>query len=247
MRMITEGAEPTKGQTSVSYQRAIGCAKENISFSFLDGGSYVCTKEKAIAELILNRNKNLWPAMIIFPTGLATELLYAQCTFKLDSRHDYTYKEAAGINKFLSKGCVLEFLREYNVASVIIAPRSLADAFYALNEPRIEESLFVVKSDAGELARYELRPLKTFTYDWSPTYQFSLTPTGAPYCDGGTPMFEVMTRLDRPALTLRPSRPSLITPEPGSPRPSPPSLALSRSSTPREIGWVRRIFNKIFG
>jgi len=184
-RMITQGfSRSPKGTDTVADQQAIGCAREYISFSFPDGGSYVCDKEKAIADLILDRNRPIWPAVVIFPSGLRSELLYAQCTFKSDPRHDHSYKEAGGINTFLAKGSVVEFLREYNVASLIVGPRSLADVFYRLNEPRIEESLFVIESDRWDVTQYQLRGQSVKTSGWSPDYQFSLTSTGAPYCNG---------------------------------------------------------------
>jgi hypothetical protein len=182
-RMITEGASRAPKETAtIADERGIGCGKEYISFSFPEGGSYVCDKEKALAELILDRNQHLWPAVVIFPSGLRPQLLYAQCTFKYESFHEHNYKEAGGINNFLSKGCLLEFLREYNIASLIVAPWALADNFYSLDEPRIEESLFVIESDGGAVTRYKARHRNVATRGWSPTYQFSLTPTGAPFC-----------------------------------------------------------------
>jgi hypothetical protein len=182
-RMITEGASAApKESATVADQRAIGCGQEYISFTFPDGGNYLCDKEKKFAEVVLNRNQELWPAVAIFPTGLATELLYAQCSFKYTASHNHKYKEAAGIKKFLSKGCVVEFLREYNVNSLIVGPRALADVFYALDEPRIEESLFIIDSEAGAVTRYRSRPQKESKSASSSTNKPVLSPSnGTPF------------------------------------------------------------------
>lgn len=181
-RMITQTASSTSLESpTVADQSAIGCGRKYISFT-LDNGSYFCDKEKAVAELILDRNICLWPAVVFLPTGIHPDLLYAQCSFKYAECHDFNYKEAGGINRFLAKGCVLEFMRDYSVASLIVVPRPLADGLYSLDEPRIEESLFVLDSN-GRAVSYRGPQLSHPTSTgWSVVYNFGLTSSGAPFC-----------------------------------------------------------------
>jgi hypothetical protein len=159
-RIVGDTAQLPAGKTTVADERGIGCMQEYISFSFPNGKSYLCKREKETAEAVLKENESLWPAVVIFPSGLTPEIVYAQCTFKYRSYDDHNYKEASGINNFLRKGRLVEFMREYNVASVIVGPPSLADSFYALDEPRIEESLFVIGPN-GSAVRYRSEPKKT--------------------------------------------------------------------------------------
>jgi hypothetical protein len=161
-RIIGDTPQLPAGKATVADEGGIGCMQEYVSFSFPGGESYLCKKEKEFAEAILIKNKTLWPALVIFPSGLTPEIVYAQCTFKYRSDDDYTYKEASGINNFLRKGRLVEFMREYNVASVIVGPTSLAASFHALGEPRIEESLFVIGQN-GTAVRYRAEPKKART------------------------------------------------------------------------------------
>lgn len=159
-RIIGDTPKVPAEQATIADERGIGCMLEVISFGFPDGKSYVCNKEKELADAVLARNRALWPAIVMFPLGLSADMIYAQCTFKYSPDTDHNYKEASGINNFLRKGRLVEFMREYNVASLLVGPQSLADSFYALDEPRIEESLFVITGAAAAI-RYRAEPPKT--------------------------------------------------------------------------------------
>jgi hypothetical protein len=154
MRRIIGDGPKSDNQKSVADERGIGCMQEYIVFSFPDEKSYVCEREKKLADAILQKNKNLWPAVVFFASGLSPELIYAQCTFPLRPSDDYNYKEASGLNNFLRRDAVVPFMREYNVSSLIVCSGSLADGLYGLDEPRIEESLFVVKDNTFRAERY---------------------------------------------------------------------------------------------
>jgi hypothetical protein len=155
MRRII-GDAPTSGDPqSLADERGIGCMQERIVFTLADGKSYVCEREKQLAEAILQNNKTLWPAVVFLTSGLSPELIYAQCTFPLRPNDSHNYKEASGLNNFLKRGAVLPFMREYNVSSLIVCSGSLADRLYRLDEPRIEESLFVVTGRTFTAERYK--------------------------------------------------------------------------------------------
>ena len=49
---------------------------------------------------------------------------------------------------------MLPFMRKYNVSSLIVCSGNLADGLNRLDEPRIEESLFVVKDNTFRAERY---------------------------------------------------------------------------------------------
>jgi hypothetical protein len=157
-RRIASECRETRDKAAASDIRGIGCGLELIEFSFPDGGSYVCSNEKASAEAILRKNKKLWPAVVIFPSGLTPELLYAQCTFKYAPHHHYNYKEASGINNFLRKGNLVEFMREYEVKSLIVGPAPLAAAFSRIGELRVDRSLFVIGPDARAIPYHTNAP-----------------------------------------------------------------------------------------
>jgi hypothetical protein len=136
----------------------------------------------------LARNKSLWPAIVIFPSGLAPEIVYAQCTFTYRPNDAHTYKEASGINNFLRKGRLVEFIREYNVASLMVRPKSLADSFYyALDEPRIEESLFVVEQNGSAVPyRSERKKAHGISATGGRPLEGALPPQTAPAVDPAT-------------------------------------------------------------
>jgi hypothetical protein len=135
------------GQSAVADEVGIGCMQEYISFQLGQGKNYLCDKEKNFADRALDKNSTLWPAVVIFPTGLHSDLIYAQCTFPLRPGDKYLYKEASGVNNFLRPGRLIEFIREYNVSSLMVSPTVLAGRFFSLKDPRIEESLFVLEND----------------------------------------------------------------------------------------------------
>jgi hypothetical protein len=153
------GDKPHRLPKTTADQWGVGCMLPRIRFDLPNGASYTCDTEYLAAEAILNHHRPLWPAVVIGPTALSPELLYAQCSFRYRPGDDNNYKEASGINNFLRTGRLVEFMREYNVASLLVLSQQLAGRFYDLHEPRIEDSLYVVGLH-GSIVRYQ--PKKGF-------------------------------------------------------------------------------------
>jgi hypothetical protein len=141
--------EPGRNATAAD-EPGIGCYKGHITFTLPDGTEHVLDAEKDLATTILSRNRNLQPAIVLMPCRLTPSLLYAQCSF------DRGYKEASGVNNFLRKGRIINYMRQHSVASLIAVTAQLAEALYLLNEPRIQESLYLFVDTPRAPVKYEV-------------------------------------------------------------------------------------------
>lgn len=150
MTLIVRPIPKTEGEPTIADEPGIGCYLDHIEFKLPGGKSHILDVEKKVASSILTRNPGLQPAMVIVPCRISADFLYAQCSF------DRGYKEASGINNFLRKNRIVNFMRKHSVASLITVTPTLAEALYSLNEPRIEESLFLVLKPDTPPVRYEL-------------------------------------------------------------------------------------------
>lgn len=146
-RIVTPIPDPA-GETTLEDERGIGCWLDYIEFRLPDGKSYILDVEKEFATRVLGHCGAILPSVVLMPCRL-TALLYAHCSFNGD------YKEASGVNNFLREGRIVNYMRMHKVASLVAVTPALAEALYALAEPRIEESLYLVLDPDKAPLRYE--------------------------------------------------------------------------------------------
>ena len=137
------------GVFDLSTHTGMLCPNETMELT-LGNEKYDFKRETASALTILKANPGLWPAIVCFPSRLTPAIIFLHATFPKFEGGKIWAKGEARRDYFLNPA-LMSVVRDYGVKSVIVGKTDLLREIAALDEPRLDDSLYEVYDLSGSV------------------------------------------------------------------------------------------------